>query len=64
MRGIVTFEGTPLEFWEDEEWEILAHWMYVVELIEHGYQIGNSWLTDKGKQILEVLNNRPSWELE
>lgn len=32
------------------------------ELIEHGYSIGGSWLTDKGKRFLAVLNDDAQYE--
>lgn len=37
------------------ELEIFAHWMDSKGLLEHGYTIYNSWLSDKGEQIYQVL---------
>lgn len=32
------------------------------EIIEHGGTIGGSWLTEKGKRLLDALNNDDVWE--
>lgn len=32
-------------------WELMAHWMDSVHLIEHGGSIGGAWLSEKGKQV-------------
>jgi hypothetical protein len=36
--------------------ELMAHWFHGADLIEHGSNIRGSWLTDKGKQILGIIN--------
>ncbi len=40
---------------DDERAEIIAHWMYSRELLEHGSSIGGAWLTEKGKRVYATL---------
>ena len=37
--------------------EVIAHWFDSHDLIEHGTSIYGSWLTDKGREIYEVLQS-------
>ena len=41
--------------YDDPTNEVLAHWLDSKELIEHGGSIGGSWLTDKGKELLKLV---------
>src|SRR6478609_7042913 len=52
-------------FWDKgESWEILAHWIDGKGLLEHGYTIGNSWLTEEGKEILKIIKEREALEAQ
>lgn len=45
------------DFKWDVGYEILAHWFDSHNLIEHGSGITGSWLTDKGREIYEVIQS-------
>ena len=38
------------------EYEILAHWMSSLDLIEHGSSIGYPWFTEKGWNVYEQVH--------
>lgn len=46
--------------YDKPEYEVLAHWLDNKELIEHGGSVGGSWLTYKGKELLELLKSTQS----
>lgn len=46
-----------LDLYDSEAYEILAHWMSEKDLIEHGTSVGGSWLTEKGEEVYEAVNN-------
>lgn len=46
---------TRFSVYDNEADEVLAHWMHSKDLIEHGTSIGGSWLTEKGKNVFEVI---------
>jgi hypothetical protein len=54
------FDERKLKIYDKIEYEIIAHWLDSKELIEHGSSVGGSWLTDKGKELLEVLKSAPT----
>lgn len=41
--------------YNDEWYELLAHWFDSVDFIEHGTSVSSSWLSDKGRQIYEQI---------
>lgn len=50
------------EFWQKDEFEteLMAHWLDNKDLLEHGTSIGGSWLSESGKQLLDVIeSSRP-----
>lgn len=61
-RAIKVLENFASDDWENrfsvydnEADEVLAHWMDSKDLIEHGSSISGSWLTEKGKNVFEVI---------
>lgn len=61
-RAIVVLENFASDDWENrfsvydnEADEVLAHWMHSRDLIEHGSGISGSWLTEKGKNVFEII---------
>jgi hypothetical protein len=56
--------------YEDERWRKydspLAEWLLCVmtnaDLLEHGGSVGGSWITDKGKRLLAVLDSEDGWK--
>lgn len=55
--------------YEDERWRSysgpLGEWLLSImshaDLIEHGSSIGGSWITEKGKRFLAVLEDEAAW---
>jgi hypothetical protein len=47
--------GSRDKVYDDEEYEVLAHWMDSLKITEHGTNICSSWLTEKGEQILNAI---------
>lgn len=37
--------------------ELLAHWLDSKGLLEHGGSVSGSWLTDKGKEVLQLIKD-------
>jgi hypothetical protein len=56
LRFFGSEERTENPVNKSELTELLAHWFDDKGLIEHGTIISSSWLTDKGKAILDALN--------
>jgi len=57
---LLTDFATPMELrknlaYDSEFYELLAHWIDSVGLIEHGTTVRGSWLTEKGKHVYEVI---------
>lgn len=46
--------------YDKPEHEVIAHWLDNKELIEHGGSIGGSWLTDRGRELLKVIESAKS----
>ena len=44
------------DIYKDEEAEVIAHWMYSKELIDHGGSIGDSWLSETGELIFKSIS--------
>ncbi len=38
-------------------YEVIAHWMYSLDITEHGVSIKFSWLTPKGQQIFQAMQS-------
>ena len=55
--------------YEDERWRkydgALGEWFLCLltdaDLIEHGTSVSGSWITDKGKRLLAVLDSKDGW---
>lgn len=45
--------------YDDAANEVLAHWLDSKGLIEHGGSVNGSWLTDKGEELLHIINSAP-----
>jgi len=39
------------------EYEIIAHWLDNVGMIEHGSSIGGAWLSEEGEQVFESIKS-------
>lgn len=52
------WDKRTLKVYDNEALEIIAHWMDAKGLIEHGTSIGGSWLTEKGKELLDLIDTR------
>lgn len=46
-------KGEREKIYEDSYNELIAHMLDSKDLIEHGSQIGGSWLTEKGESIIK-----------
>lgn len=44
-----------LDLYEQPYLELMAQWFDSVRLIEHGTNIGGSWLSEKGEQVYEAI---------
>lgn len=42
--------------YDKSEYEVIAHWLDSKELIEHGSSVNGSWLTEKGKELLKIID--------
>lgn len=50
-------KGSVYEINEDNAvFYFFLYWADKEELIEHGCSVGGSWLTDKGKEVLRLIN--------
>lgn len=48
-------EERDYSIWDNDFYELMAHWFNSLELIEHGSIVTGSWLTEKGEQIYEAI---------
>lgn len=44
-----------MDAYSDRFTELLAHWLDSAGLIEHGSNIGGSWLSEKGQQVHDAI---------
>lgn len=62
LRDCPLYEGDSWQKYSEPAAEWLLCVLTDADLIEHGTSIGGSWLTDKGRRFLTILENEKDWE--
>jgi hypothetical protein len=61
LRACPLYDGNwqPADEWGIFGAELLVHVADGAGLVEHGSSVGGSWITDKGKLLLAVMDGKP-----